>query len=104
MTISRSGSSPSKSASAHLRSAKSVSSTHQRKMGRCLVFELFERHAEELPVNDVNPTVGCRRKGCGKAIDDLRKREIVIPSRLSMRDPERGESTRSLPYHIAEQS
>jgi hypothetical protein len=49
---------------------------------RLPVLELLERHAEvveELPVSEVNPTLGGRgRYGRGKAIDDLRKREVVF--------------------------
>ena len=48
------------------------------------VLELLERHAEvseEVSVREFDPTVGgSRRNGRGKAIDDLRKREVVFHS------------------------
>jgi hypothetical protein len=54
---------------------------------------------EQLPVSEVNVTVGCRgRNGGGKTIDDLRKREVVFHDVSRCATRRVGESTSTI-YH-----
>jgi hypothetical protein len=67
---------------------------------RLPVLQLLERHTEiieEVLVNEVDPTVGCRgRNGRGQAIDDLRKRELVFHTTFRCAMPRVAESTVTL--------